>query len=59
MFIDMFLEVVEAWDRTVNLFRKKPKPSLLAYNVHWFTNATWLDQVFSFKQEDLWISNKH
>lgn len=59
LILDLIIEIVEAGDRTARLFRKKPKASLLVHNIHWFNNTTWLDQVFCFKQEDLWISNKH
>ena len=54
MFIDMFLEVVEAWDRTVSLFRKKPKPSLIASNVFWCTDSEWMDRLVAYRQLELW-----
>lgn len=54
LFIDWFLELVEAYDRTVNLFRKKPKPSLVADNVLWFTNSEWMDRLVAYKQLELW-----
>ena len=50
----MFLEAVEAWDRTAYLFRKKPKPSLTACNVYWCTNSEWMDRLVAYKQLDLW-----
>ncbi len=35
------------------LFRRKASnPSLLALNIDWFTNCTWVDQLISFQQID-------
>jgi len=33
-------------------FRKKVEPSLLAVNVDWFTNCSWIEQLLAFKQID-------
>lgn len=58
LFVDMLIELVEAWDRLVNIFRKKPKPSLLASNVHWCTNSEWMDRLCAYRQLELWTFDK-
>jgi hypothetical protein len=32
--------------------RKKYNVSLLAHNMHWFTNCNWMQQLIAFKQID-------
>lgn len=32
--------------------RKHIEPSLIAHNMNWFTNCTWIDQLIAFKQID-------
>lgn len=32
--------------------RKNIEPSLIAYNIDWFSNCTWIDQLIAFKQID-------
>ena len=39
-------------DYFIKLFKKKEKPSLLAYNIVWFTNCSWVDKLISFKHID-------
>lgn len=58
LFIDMILEFVEAMERTINLFRKKTQPSLLAINIVWCTHAEWMDRLVAYKQLNLWTLNK-
>ena len=36
------------------LKRRQNEPSYLAYNVVWFTNCSWLEQLSAFKQLDCW-----
>lgn len=33
-----------------SLWTKKKKPSLLAYNIAWFTDCTWFEQLEAFQQ---------
>jgi hypothetical protein len=58
---DMFLDTIEGIDRAYSTITRKPKPqpSLLTYNVDWFTNCTWIEQIIAFKQLDIYHSNKH
>lgn len=58
LFIDLFLEFVEAMERTVNLFRKKTQPSLLAINIDWCTHSEWMDRLVAYKQLNLWTLDK-
>ena len=58
LFIDLILELVEAMERTVNLFRKKIQPSLIAVNIDWCTHSQWMDRLVSYKQLDLWTLTK-
>ena len=58
---DMFLDIVEGIERMYNAITRKPKPvpSLLAYNMDWFTHCNWREQIVAFKQLDIYHSNKH
>ena len=58
LFIDLILEFVEAMERTVNLFRKKTQPSLLAININWCTYSKWMDRLVAYKQLNLWTLDK-
>jgi hypothetical protein len=58
LFIDLILEFVEAMERTVNLFRKKTQPSLLAININWCTHSEWMDRLVAYKQLNLWTLDK-
>jgi hypothetical protein len=40
------------------LTSRNVKPTLLAYNVDWFTNCSWVEQLESFKQLDHYITHK-
>lgn len=51
---DMILEVIEAYIRLRNIFRDKPKPSLLVTNVLWCTNSQWMDRLVAYRQLELW-----
>lgn len=51
---DMILEVIEAYIRLRNIFRDKPKPSLLVINVLWCTNSQWMDRLVAYHQLELW-----
>ena len=46
IFQDFILSIVDTYKH----YKHKPKPSLLAYNIDWFTNCTWVEQLYSFKQ---------
>lgn len=43
--------IVECFKR----FKKQQTPSLLAYNVAWFTTCSWLEQLHAFDQIDNWL----
>lgn len=58
LFTDIILETVDAWNRTVNIFRKKPKASLTAANIYWCTHSEWMDRLVAYKQLELWTNNK-
>jgi hypothetical protein len=51
-FVFMYQELVFLGIQMVEQlkFRKKHQPSYLAYNVVWFTNCTWLEQLQAFDQ---------
>lgn len=38
--------------------KNKATPSLLAYNVHWFTNCNWVEQLVAFDQINDYITYK-
>jgi len=38
---------------------KKITPSLLALNIDWFTNCSWLSQLIAFKQIDAYCAHKY
>lgn len=54
LFCDMVIEIVEAYYRLRNMFRKKPKPSLIASNVFWCTDSEWMDRLVAYRQLELW-----
>jgi hypothetical protein len=33
----------------MKLFKKKKQPSLLALQIAWFNNSSWLDRLFSYQ----------
>ena len=45
-------------DAYMRLFVKQT-PSYLAYNVVWFTNCTWIEQLYAFDQFDMYLDNKN
>ena len=51
---DIVLELIEGIYRLRNVFRKKPKPSLIASNVFWCTDSEWMDRLVAYRQLDLW-----
>lgn len=53
--VEWFVEVSEY---LCNIGRPKPKPTLLALNIDWFNNCTWIDQLISFKQIERYITYK-
>ena len=57
----MLLDTVEGIERAYNKIIRKPKPepSLLAYNVDWFTHCNWREQIVAFKQLDIYYAYKH
>lgn len=61
MLAEVMLDTCEWLDNLYNYIIRKPKatPSLLAYNVDWFTHCNWRDQLIAFKQIDIYRSNKH
>lgn len=58
LFVDTILETIEGIERLYNIFRKKPKPSLIASNVLWCTNSEWMDRLCAYKQLELWTFDK-
>ena len=54
MFCDVVIEAIEAYYRLRNMFRKKPKPSLIASNVFWCTDSEWMDRLVAYRQLELW-----
>lgn len=54
LFADMVIETVEAYYRLRNMFRKKPEPSLIAFNVFWCTDSEWMDRLVAYRQLELW-----
>lgn len=53
--IDMFQETLYGIAAWMKSFKRQPTPSLLAYNVVWFTTCTWIEQIYAFDQLDGWI----
>ena len=53
---DQILEMKDVYDRLFK--RSKVKPSLIASNIDWCTNSTWMDRLIAYKQLDLWTCNK-
>jgi len=58
LFADMAIDFIEGLYRLRNIFRKKPKPSLIASNVFWMTDSEWMDRLVSYKQLELWTADK-
>ncbi len=58
--IDLMLDFIESIkDLKQYIVRgTKPVPTLIAYNVFWFTNCSWCDQLIAFKQIDRFYANK-
>jgi hypothetical protein len=58
---DMILDLMDSIERSYNVITCKPKPmpSLLAYNVDWFTHCNWREQIVAFKQLDIYYAYKH
>lgn len=59
LFIDTVLGFFDGLERIQNMFRKKPKVTYLTANIDWCTNSNWMERLISYKQLDLWTSNKH
>lgn len=59
--LQLLVEAVILYFTENSLFcrQKKIQPSLLAYNVDWFTNCNWRDQLLAFKQMDIYYAYKH
>lgn len=56
MIQDSFFGIADALaDVYKRLFSAKATPSLLAYNVHWFTNCSWIEQLWAFQQIDMYL----
>jgi len=56
MLQDSFFGLYDALsDAYKRLFCKNPTPSLLAYNVSWFTNCGWIEQLQAFQQIDMYL----
>lgn len=61
MFADIAIDTAEWFQRLYQFITRQPKPklSLLALNVDWFTHCNWREQLVAFKQMDIYRSNKH
>lgn len=50
----LLLALNESIADTINWFMRLGKPkqtaSLLAFNVDWFTNSTWIERLIAYKQ---------
>jgi hypothetical protein len=58
-FIDRFIsELVYLIQDIALKFKRKSKPTLIAHNVVWFTNCSWVEQLVAFDQIYLYHSNK-
>jgi len=55
---DTILDFIEGLNRLRNVFRKKPKHSLIVSNVLWCTESEWMDRLVSYKQLELWTKDK-
>jgi hypothetical protein len=49
-------QIVEALEEDLKF--SKPKPSLLAHNMIWFTDCSWLSQIESNKQIQHYTAHK-
>lgn len=56
LFQDAILYFIES---PIFIRRKKTEPSLLAINIDWFTNCSWVEQLIAFKQIDEYYAYKH
>jgi len=54
LLVDGVIELIETYYRVRNMFRKKPKPSLIAFNVFWCTDSEWMDRLVAYRQLELW-----
>jgi len=55
--IIMFQDIILALIDTIKHYKRQQQPSLLAYNIDWFTNCSWLEQIYSFKQLDKYLDD--
>ena len=58
LFTDLVLGFYDAVERIQNLFRKKPQPSLICFNIDWCTRSEWMDRLVAYKHIDLWTADK-
>jgi hypothetical protein len=56
-FLLFVIESIIIWLENV-LPRQKHTPTLLGYNIVWFTECTWVDQLLCFKQIDRYVAHK-
>jgi hypothetical protein len=54
---DLILDTLQGFE-SLNIFKSKPIPSLIAYNVYWCTNSEWLDRLIAYKQLEFWTYKK-
>ncbi len=59
--IDLILDLMEGIEGLKQFITNKSKltPSLIAYNINWFTNCSWCEQLIAFKQIDRFYANKN
>ena len=50
--MDLLLVIVEYVQDVINYMKgkRRPQPTLLAYNIDWFTYSTWIERLIAFKR---------
>jgi hypothetical protein len=54
---ESFFAFIEGLKR-LNFFKRKVSSSLLCYNIAWFTNCTWIEQLIAFDKISYYLDNK-
>jgi hypothetical protein len=57
LFQESFFAFVDGLKR-LNFFKRKVTPSLLCYNIDWFTNCGWVEQLIAFDRISYYFDNK-
>ena len=50
--VDLGLDIIEWFEQLAKTIKRVPKPvpTLLAYNMDWFTNCNWIERLVAFKR---------